>query len=104
MKGTEKQIKWAEDIKTGAMNTINANIERMSKDPASALEVRVLKILRVVAKRVFDSIDDAAKIIDRRNYLDGQAMIDMMYRYTNLIRQGKMSIDELAEKNGVTEY
>ena len=37
MKGTEKQIKWAEDIKANAINTCTANIERLSGQPLDVL-------------------------------------------------------------------
>ena len=32
MKGTEKQIKWVQDIMNDAFNTIDANVNRMEKE------------------------------------------------------------------------
>lgn len=35
MKGTEKQISWAEDIKTAVVNTIDTMLETVRNDPRS---------------------------------------------------------------------
>ena len=104
MKGSMKQIQWAEDIRANAINTCTANIERMSAEPLFALDVKVYKIFRAGLIARFDKIDDAALIIKQKELVDPRSIIDQVSRATEMIRDGKMTIEKLVQMSGVSEY
>ena len=98
MKGTEKQIKWAEDIKANAINTCTANIERLSGQPLDALRVEVFKVIRNTLIAGFEQIDDAAVIINKRANFDPMAIIRMADRTSELIASGRMTLEQFAAR------
>ena len=58
MKGTEKQVKWAEDIKKQMIEKINIRIE---KEPSEEFKKRHMKAIEIL-----NIIDDAKFFIDNR--------------------------------------
>ena len=98
MKGTEKQIKWAEDIKANAINTCTANIERLSVQPLDAMRVEVFKVIRKTLIDGFEQIDDAAVIINKRAHFDPMAIIRMADRTSELINSGHMTLEQFAAR------
>ena len=58
LKGTEKQIKWAEDIKKEMINKINIRIERETSEKFKKRHMKAIEIL--------NKIDDAKFFIDNR--------------------------------------
>ena len=73
MKGTEKQIKWAEDIKRSVFATLdNADAQRGNRfynidQDLSYLSPEAVTALRAEYAAGFDRVEDAAWIIDRRD-------------------------------------
>jgi len=72
MKGTEKQIAWAEDIRRGAYNVLDWIEDRHAHDrfynttDMMYVSPEAVKALRAEFDAVFATIDSAAVIIDRR--------------------------------------
>ena len=58
MKGTEKQIKWAEDIKKQMIEKINIRIEQKTSEKFKKRYMKAIEILNI--------IDDAKFFIDNR--------------------------------------
>jgi len=75
MKGTEKQIAWAEDIEKKYLENIDNQIaswqSRVEKYglACEADYVEMLKVVRQAAVNAFEQMQDAALVIERRNYL-----------------------------------
>lgn len=106
MKGTEKQITWAEDIKATAINhcdnRINWEIEyRGSNETEDAI---LYRIYRAALTKAFEALDDAAKIIDKRNLYTTSTVDANVRQIKNLVAAGRMTIEQAAAKLGVTEY
>ena len=59
MKGTEKQIKWAEDIKKEMIEKINIRIEQEPSEKFKKRHMKAIEILNI--------IDDAVFFINNRN-------------------------------------
>lgn len=106
MKGTEKQIKWAEDIKTNAINfcTGRINVQINLRGNADGEEARLWRILRASIAQTIDKLDDAAKIIDKRGSFKGDQLDMMIIHWGLLIKNGKATVDKIAEANHVMEY
>ncbi|WP_300802338.1 hypothetical protein [uncultured Acetatifactor sp.] len=75
--GTEKQVKWASDIRKQAVDAINASVkfyeDRLAKNPkivAYQDEVRAAHETRKTLEAVLTQISSASKIIDGRGLLD----------------------------------
>ena len=86
MKGTEKQIKWAEDIITSAQETIRRNIERNANDEK---ELRIWKWMEAEYAKAMEQVgDNAALIINNRKALDSDRVIYL----TNQARMGFIEI------------
>lgn len=84
MRGSEKQIAWAEDIKKEAYGTVNANIktldEKIEKYPnwETAKKERAAFIrVREMLDEVFGKIEDASVIIEKRYMLSGKSIIEL---------------------------
>lgn len=75
MKGTEKQIAWANDIINGARSRIKSGLENAlaPADNREAWQIVSEKYEACIAR-----CDDAAKIIDRRYSLNADAVEDAM--------------------------
>lgn len=101
MKGTEKQIKWAEDIKAQAINNCKAQITANNKIGMFAEENRLYEIMILAIEAVFDKVDDAAVIINKRQMFDSRTIDSNIRQALTLIRQGKITIEDFAKINGV---
>lgn len=87
MKGSEKQIKWAEDIKNRCLETIEINIETCKKERLSfqpyakdfQREFKAWEILRTDMENIFahEKCQDASYIIDRRDMLTCEKMLEL---------------------------
>ena len=101
MTGTEKQIKWAEDIKATAINSLTNEINRMESNPLMSANVRIYKLMSAVLNAGFEVQTDASKIIDRRAMFSPAALFSTCDRWAELIRSGRTDISTLAAKNGL---
>lgn len=82
LKGSEKQIAWANSIRNDAVNTMERNIksytERNEKaEGLFAIEIAVWTELRNMVVSQIKDIDSAAKIIDIRSRLNSSFLADM---------------------------
>ena len=68
--GSEKQIKWAEDIRRKAVAEINGSIKILSQPEAIAAYEEAGRQV----KKVFDNITDAGRIIDIREKLSAESI------------------------------
>lgn len=82
MKGTEKQIKWAEEIVEEGRATIRINIEKIQKELArvghvSTLEdnLEIWEKMQIAHEKLIAKLDDAAIIIEKKDYLNGHGMV-----------------------------
>ena len=87
MKGTEKQIKWAQDIIEAAYESVNCmarNIERNDKYglPELPYNTESLTVLKAWLDREIGAIDNAAVIINVRGKLTYDALNTMAINYT----------------------
>lgn len=87
MKGTEKQIAWATDIKESAIRAA-ANIVQNAQKGCYAyrvppISVEVAKELEQVVISGFSTMDDAAQIINVRERFTQDALERMAQRETN---------------------
>ncbi len=86
MKGTEKQIAWAQDIITNAQETIRRNIERNADDAA---ELKIWKWMEAEYAKAMEQVgDNASLIINNRKALDSDRVIYL----TNQARNGYIKI------------
>lgn len=81
MKGTEKQIKWAEDIMRQARETISRNIENIDKVDTvgiRSLERQCFVECGEALEKAFSQIDSAAKIIEMRDQFSSERIVRMV--------------------------
>lgn len=94
LKGTEKQVAWAEDIIRVARGTIRSNIDNIKNLQAEYTEKygEGFKNFRQDELEAFEkcgesleamlaNIDSAAKIIDMRAELSSRSILDMVDKY-----------------------
>jgi hypothetical protein len=80
MTGSEKQIKWAEQIKADALNYFDANIELLSERAVQHnvsifdKDIEALRLVKADFEKIFadPKAESAATIIDRRNFFSGE--------------------------------
>lgn len=84
LKGSEKQIAWAEKIRNGAMETCEINIklakEKIERYPGVAdfeYDLKAFENLKNQFESLFDDLEDASKIIDKRDVLSSNHVIYM---------------------------
>lgn len=84
MKGTEKQIKWAEDIKAQAIAAAGCIVRNAEKAEANNIprdayyiSVEVAKDIEQMVIAGFDQMDSAAAIIDIRDRFTQSALENM---------------------------
>lgn len=94
MKGTEKQIKWAEEIIEEARGTININIDKIQKELArvghvSTLEdnLEIWEKMQVAYEKLISGIDDAAIIIGKKDELNGHGMVVEFDRLSRILQE-----------------
>ena len=109
MKGTEKQIAWAQDIYNEAAKNINSSIaqytekyEQYDHHPAFAANVAAYKIMAAVLDGIFAAHDDAEYIINHRAALTN--FNGIVSRWAEQIRTGKMTAEQIAAQNGIKNY
>ena len=101
MKGSEKQIKWAESIISEARETFVRNIARQEAQlngPAAALAQRTLDIwmrLRDYYEASVANIDSAAFVIDNRTALDSSRVIYQFNQINDMVSRGRKTLDEV---------
>lgn len=106
MKGTARQIEWAEDIRRQAIENIEANIKLRAQydDVPSAATVSAYKIMRAVVDGVFAAHDDAEWIINHRQMLTPSGYRVCVDRWAELISTGRMTAEQIAAQNGLKDY
>lgn len=109
MKGTEKQIKWAEDTKANALGTCEANIERMEKTIDNQTgrtifpdEIEAYKVQLAILQAFFAKVDDAAVIISKRDLIHPARINNVALQFAQRIKNG-VAPKQIAAENGV-EY
>lgn len=98
MKGTAKQIAWAEDIKANALraaDNIVRNAERLAElgftgayDPGF-ISVEAAKEAKQMVIKACETLDDAAYIIDHRNMMTQQWLERMAAQMTRMDKEKK---------------
>lgn len=98
MKGTAKQIAWAEDIKAGALRAaanIVRNAERNAEpgftgayDPGFS-SVEAAKEAEQMVIKACETLNDAAYIIEHRNMMTQQWLETMARQMTRMSREEK---------------
>ena len=109
MKGTEKQIAWAENIKNEAVETCRKNIEineqRVAETahPMYNANIAAYKVMLAVLEKMFEinAQQDAGWWIDHREKISSAAINQIVSRWAEMIRSGRMTAEQLAAKNGV---
>lgn len=102
LKGTEKQVAWAEDIVAIARRTISSNIENIKNLQAEYTEKygEGFKNFRQDELEAFEkcgesleamlaNVDSAAKIIDMREKLSSRSILDMVNQYCFVMNNRK---------------
>lgn len=96
--GSEKQVKWAEQIRDDAIGTVNANIklakERMDKVSGSSKKVyeETIDAYKEVGRQLkeeLQKITSASTMIDRRNSFSGNRINQLATRYQEYQRKKK---------------
>lgn len=86
LKGTEKQIKWAEDIIREARATIKNNIaliDRVDTIGIRAIERQCFVDCGESLEKMLSQINDAATIIDMREKLSSSSILQMVNEEEN---------------------
>ena len=111
MKGTEKQIARAQDIRKQAMENIESNIklnteryEEFDHHPIYAANIEAFKIMRAVIDGIYAAHDDAEYFIDHRSILSFSGFIMHVNRWAEMIRSGKKTVEQIAKENGLKNY
>ena len=88
MKGTEKQIKWVQDIMNDAFNTIDANVDRMEKQNPQLFrfEIQAYNECRKMIQKSFKECEDAKKIIENRDMFDPRRITSIAQQRANQLR------------------
>nr|DAL64440.1 MAG TPA_asm: hypothetical protein [Caudoviricetes sp.] len=84
LKGSEKQVKWAEQIRDNAINTVNRNIdlanERIKKYPSAQKkyqnEIESLQEIGKQLKEVLLKVSNASQIIEKRHIFESSRILD----------------------------
>ncbi len=101
MKGTAKQIAWAEDIKANALRAaanIVRNAEKMIEwgftgdDDPGFISVEAAKEAEQMVVKACETLDDAAYIIEHRHMLRQQWLETMARQMTRMAKEKKEGI------------
>ncbi len=101
MKGTEKQIKWAEDIKAEAIRNCKAHIASNEAIGMFEQETELYRIMIEAMEGIFAKVDDAAVIIDKRHMVHIDTISSNIRRAMTLINRGSLTVEQFAKANGV---
>ena len=104
MTGTAKQIAWAEQIKTDALNTLDANIARTATEKLFEADHQSYRLLKALTIMALEKIQDAGTLIDRRRYFDPAQLTRTAAKWAEDLRTGKITVEKLAEVNHVTNW
>lgn len=80
MKGTEKQIKWAEDIKASAIEAFDI-MESNAQRPFNEYSLEAVKAIRAFAEPQILAMEDASAIIKNRVRLTQKAFEERTKMY-----------------------
>lgn len=101
MKGTAKQIAWAQDIIENGLNTIKANIELDEKKyaetghPMYQTSARLWRVELIAATTKAANVEDAEQVINRQHGYDGGCWVSVHDKYMRMINSGKVTIDQI---------
>lgn len=101
MKGTEKQVQYAEDILASGINTIKGNIERLERllDETGfkpfETQLRIWKAILIPAEIKAAKAENAADVIEHRGQYDGRFWISCEERLQSMIENGKTTIEQI---------
>jgi len=107
MKGTEKQIAWANEILDHALDTCKRNIDLDTKrleeygHQVYRSGIDALKVMMKVIEKIGSTTEDAEKIINKKDILSGENILKTVDRWAEQIRDGKLTVEQLAKDNGV---
>ena len=104
MTGTEKQIAWAEQIKTDAINTLDANIARTATEKLLEEDHQSYRILKAITVMTFEKTQDAGALIDRREHFAPAQLNRTASQWADALRFGRITVEKLAEINHVTNW
>lgn len=84
LKGSEKQVQWAEQIRNNAIDTINRNIdlanERIKKYPSAQKiyqnQIESLQEIGKQLKEVLLKVSNASQIIEKRHIFESSRILD----------------------------
>lgn len=83
--GSEKQIKWAEDIRNGLIDSIDAAIKsnrdylkRFPNDFESRVKLDLFSDAKTGFLNQLNNIESAKEIIDKRNIYNPQRVVDLI--------------------------
>ena len=87
MNGTEKQIKWAEDIKNNVLNYLDQTETQANESYWTAesfgYTLEDVKAVRADIEKFFGTVKDAKQIIDRRDYLTARRLESLCVMHHN---------------------
>lgn len=95
LQGSEKQVKWAEQIRSNVINTINDNIERMENSENRSFYKPSIEAFKEIGEKVNTMLRQppgakASNIIDRRNSaLDVDRILSMANSLADEKRRNK---------------
>ena len=87
MNGTEKQIKWAEDIKKNVLNYLDQTEAQASESYWTAesfgYTVEDVKAVRADIEKFFSNAETAKQIIDKRDFLTARRLESLCVMHHN---------------------
>lgn len=95
MKGTEKQIKWAEDIIESARGTIKANIENIKAQQEKYNckwrqdELEAFELCSKSLEELLSKVTEASQVINMRHKISSHAIIEMVQEYLYVTKNRK---------------
>lgn len=101
MKGTEKQITWAQDILANAIRNCESVIRKDEENGIFAQRAPLYKIMKKAIEKIAATTDDASKVISNRHLFDGDTIERNVMRAETLIRRGTLTVEQFAQQNGV---
>lgn len=89
MNGTEKQVKWAEDIKKNVLSYLEQTETQASESYWTAesfgYTLEDVKDVRADIEKFFSVVKDAKQIIDKRDYLTARKLESLCAMHHNTV-------------------
>lgn len=111
MKGTEKQIAWAEEIKSSAMSNVQHNIElsmqryeEYDHHTAFLATATAFRIMAACLEKIFAAHDDAEYYIAHKGKLEFKNLCATVDRWAALILEGRKTASQIATENGIKDF